>query len=130
MTHAAAACERFHFVTRQSRAIVEEFHHRKTAHIQMVLSEEKWERCDCTKEHRAYVRFLTGEAREVVFSPRGGGWPSDPRVAERAAMMGLASTEEDAMLVTGEQFSVERENLSSGDAQKFLKVEKVRDFSS
>ncbi|CAD7929087.1 unnamed protein product [Amoebophrya sp. A25] len=55
----------------QSKSIVEEFHHRKVAHVQMVLAEEKWERCDATKEHRAYVRYLTGETEDITFSPRG-----------------------------------------------------------
>ena len=57
----------------QSKSIVEEFHHRKVAYIQMLLSEEKWERCETCKEHKAYVRYLTGDSDDCAPSPTNKG---------------------------------------------------------
>jgi hypothetical protein len=55
-----------------SKSLIEEFHHRKIAYVQMVLSEEKWERCDVCQEHRDYVQFLVGES-QTVHPVDGGG---------------------------------------------------------
>ena len=106
----------------QSKGIVEEFHVQRSNYVSVFLAEEKWERCDSTKEHRACVAYLCGESQELLCGQEEPEAKNmHPETTAKTDFLKVDNAELKDLLSEEQR----RNMVQDGQAERYLKVGKL-----